>query len=79
MTPSVDARRLAGDALAQALRESRARTRALTDDLTDAQWKVPRLPSIHPIAGELAHLAWFAEFWVLRGPHRVDGEGQVRA
>jgi ergothioneine biosynthesis protein EgtB len=79
MTPSADPRRLAGNALAQALRECRARTRALTEDLTDAQWQVPRLPGINPIAWELAHLAWFAEFWVLRGPHRIDSGGRVDA
>nr|MBA3623465.1 SUMF1/EgtB/PvdO family nonheme iron enzyme [Methylibium sp.] len=79
MTSIADPRRLAGNALAQALRESRACTRALTDDLTDAQWQVPHRPGINPVAWELAHLAWFAEFWVLRGPHRVDDEGRVHA
>lgn len=74
-----EARGLAGSALAQALRESRARTLALTEDLGDAQWQVPRQAGINPIAWELAHLAWFAEFWVLRGPHRFDGEGRVQA
>jgi gamma-glutamyl hercynylcysteine S-oxide synthase len=70
-----DARRLAGEALAAALRESRARSWALVGDLTPAQWQPPRQPGVNPIAWELAHLAWFAEFWVLRGPHarRADG------
>ena len=66
---------LSGAALAQALRESRARTWLLVDDLTDAQWQVPELPGVNPIAWELGHLAWFAEFWVLRGPHAVDADG----
>ena len=25
---------------------------------------------VNPVAWELGHLAWFAEFWILRGPHR---------
>ena len=66
---------LSGAALAQALRESRACTWLLVDDLTDAQWQVPEQPGVNPIAWELGHLAWFAEFWVLRGPHAVDADG----
>ena len=66
---------LHGAALVQALRESRAHTWSLVDDLTDAQWQVPELPGVNPIAWELGHLAWFAEFWVLRGPHAVDANG----
>ncbi|MBA3477347.1 MAG: DinB family protein, partial [Lautropia sp.] len=50
-----------------------------TDDLTPAQWAVPRQPGVNPLAWELAHLAWFAEFWILRGPHRVDGQGAIQA
>jgi hypothetical protein len=73
------ARSLAGPALAQALADSRRRTLALVADLSDAQWAVPQQAGINPIAWELAHLAWFAEFWTLRGPHRVDGQGFVHA
>ena len=65
------ARRLAGDALAQALRDSRAVTLSRVDDLRDGQWRVPRRPGLNPVAWELAHVAWFAEFWVLRGPHHA--------
>ena len=80
MTPTaIDARQLRGDALAVALRDSRARTWALVADLTPAQWLPPVLDGVNPIAWELAHLAWFAEFWVLRGPHGRDGEGQATA
>ena len=74
-----DARTLAGPALAAALRDSRARTLAWTFDLSDAQWQPPRQAGVNPLAWELAHLAWFAEFWVLRGPHALDAEGRVRA
>ena len=75
MTGLHDARRLSGAALAQALRDSRARTWALVDDLSDAQWQVPERPGVNPVAWELGHLAWFAEFWVLRGPHTLDANG----
>ncbi|HET6600230.1 MAG TPA: DinB family protein, partial [Burkholderiaceae bacterium] len=70
---------MSGKALAQALRDSRERTWSLVNDLSDAQWQVPQQDGINPIAWELAHLAWFAEFWILRGPHRVDGDGLVHA
>ena len=73
------ARHLAGDALASALRDARTRSWALVDDLTDAQWN-PRLQlGVNPIAWELAHQAWFAEFWVLRGPHSLGSDGLVTA
>ena len=74
-----DPRSLAGPALAAALRECRGRTLAWACDLSDAQWQVPRQPGINPLAWELAHLAWFAEFWVLRGPHRIAADGRVQA
>ncbi len=73
------ARNLSGQALADALRESRARTWRLVDDLSDAQWRVPRRDGVNPVAWELAHIAWFAEFWILRGPHRVGADGLVHA
>ena len=76
---SADARMLSGDSLATALRDSRARTWALVSGLTPAQWLPPVLDGVNPIAWELAHLAWFAEFWVLRGPHGRDGEGLATA
>ncbi|OUM04346.1 hypothetical protein A8M77_01165 [Variovorax sp. JS1663] len=76
---AAEARTLAGRALAEALREARARTRAWTFDLDDAQWQVPRQAGVNLVAWELAHLAWFGEFWVLRGPHAVDARGLVQA
>jgi len=74
-----DSRLLAGCALAQALRDSRARTLALAAELSDAQWHMPEQDGVNPVAWELAHLAWFGEFWVLRGPHRVGADGLVHA
>lgn len=74
-----DPRRLGGEALANALRDSRARTWQLVGDLTEAQWRMPRGPGVNPFAWELGHIAWFAEFWILRGPHEVGADGFVHA
>ena len=49
------------------LRDARERTRALAADLTDEELTVPRLEIINPILWELGHIAYFAEFWILRG------------
>jgi gamma-glutamyl hercynylcysteine S-oxide synthase len=78
-TPMSEPRHLTGNALADALRESRARTMSLVADLSDAQWLPPQRPGVNPVAWELAHLAWFAEFWVLRGPHTRDVHGHATA
>jgi ergothioneine biosynthesis protein EgtB len=78
-TEAKDARQLGGKALADAMRDSRRRTLSLVDDLSDAQWQLPRQNGINPIAWELAHLAWFGEFWILRGPHHLGEDGLVRA
>ena len=40
---------------------------------------MPQRPGLNPIGWELAHVAWFGEFWVLRGPHRVGPDGLVHA
>ncbi len=74
-----DARRLAGDTLAAALRDSRATTLARTLDLDDVAWRVPQQPGVNLVAWELGHLGWFAEFWILRGPHSIDAAGFVDA
>jgi iron(II)-dependent oxidoreductase len=74
-----EARRLAGGELAAALRDSRDRTLALVADLDGARWAVPEQAGVNPIAWELGHLAWFAEFWILRGPHRLGDDGFVDA
>ena len=77
--PADTTRSLAGPALVAALRDSRSRTWALVDDLTPAQWLPALQEGVNPIAWELAHLAWFAEFWVLRGPHDCTADGLTRA
>jgi gamma-glutamyl hercynylcysteine S-oxide synthase len=76
---TTNARLLSGNGLAEALRNSRARTWALVDDLTPAQWQPPYQVGVNPVAWELAHLAWFAEFWILRGPHNRSAQGHALA
>lgn len=75
----LDTRTLSGAALATALRKSRGITLACVDDLTDEQWQRSETAETNPIAWELGHLAWFGEFWALRGPHHLGADGFVHA
>ena len=76
---AADARLLAGSALADALRDARATTLARTMDQDDDTWSVAQQAGVNLPAWELGHLAWFAEFWILRGPHRTGTDGFVTA
>ncbi len=78
MPVATDARRLRGNELASALSDSRARTWAMVEDLSEHQWRPPQQAGVNPIAWELAHVAWFAEFWTTRGPHHF-ADGLVHA
>jgi len=74
-----DPRRCGPAALARLLTQTRARLLALVDDLDDSQWQVPLREGLNPFSWELAHVAWFAEWWTLRGPHRPDASGRLLA
>jgi ergothioneine biosynthesis protein EgtB len=76
---AADARRLAGAALADALRDARATTLARTMDQDDDAWRMPMQAGVNLVAWELGHLAWFAEFWILRGPHAAGADGFIDA
>jgi iron(II)-dependent oxidoreductase len=52
--------------LIEALKETRARTLELVQDLSEAQLMGKRLKIVNPLRWEIAHVAWFQEFWVLR-------------
>ena len=71
---SADPRTLTGAKLAEALRDSRAVTLARTFDLPE--WPVPQRAGVNRVDWELGHLAWFAEFWILRGPHATSADGR---
>ena len=49
-----------------ALKETRARTLELVNDLNEEQLIGPRLQIVNPLRWEIGHVAWFQEFWVLR-------------
>lgn len=49
-----------------ALRDARARTLSLVEDLTDEQLMGPRLRIVNPLRWEIAHVAWFQERWIHR-------------
>ncbi|HEB53223.1 MAG TPA: ergothioneine biosynthesis protein EgtB [bacterium] len=74
-----DPRDLSPQALSEALRAARAATLAAAMDLSDEQWLVPYSPWIQPTAWDLGHVGWFAEFWLLRGPHRLGRDGFQQA
>jgi iron(II)-dependent oxidoreductase len=79
MNNSSDCRQIAGKALVTALRTARQLTIAATSDLSDKEWRVPYHPGIQPVAWDLAHIGWFAEFWMLRGRHCINRDGNIDA
>jgi len=58
----------AADLVAQ-LRETRLRTRRLTDDLSWAELMGPHLDIVNPVLWEIGHVGWFHEYWTLRHAH----------
>lgn len=72
-------RQLAGDALIEALRNTRRATLLAALDLHDAQWRMPYDEGLQPTAWDLGHIAWFAEFWLHRGPHHLCHDGHMTA
>ncbi len=57
------------DDLAAQLRDARAHTRRLTDDLSTDQLMGPMLPIVNPVLWEIGHVGWFHEYWTLRHAH----------
>jgi gamma-glutamyl hercynylcysteine S-oxide synthase len=57
--------------LAAWLKDARARTLALLQDLEGEQWSGPRLDVVNPPCWELGHVGWFQEHWCLRGGGRL--------
>ena len=51
------------------LRETRLRTRRLTEDLSSAELMGPRLDIVNPVLWEIGHVGWFHEYWTLRHAH----------
>ncbi len=62
----VAARSIDKNSLGGALADAHAYGWDLLADLTPAQWRVPYQAGINPPLWELAHVAWFSEWWLLR-------------
>jgi hypothetical protein len=56
------------------MEDARARTLTLIKGLDEAQLMGPRLPTVNPLRWEIAHAAYFYEYWILRG-HLGEGAG----
>jgi iron(II)-dependent oxidoreductase len=56
-----------GERLAGALADARARTLAIYSHLDLPALRLPCVPIVNPPLWELAHVAWFQEYWCLRG------------
>lgn len=68
---SHNARSLRGDALRQVMHSVRELTRAHVESLPDPALSPPLVASINPPLWECAHVAWFAEWWCVRGGHNT--------
>jgi len=55
-----------GEDLGRALRDARARSLALLEDLDAEQWLGSKLAIVNPPQWEIGHVAWFQERWCLR-------------
>jgi iron(II)-dependent oxidoreductase len=65
------------DRLADWIREARARTLKLVDDLSDEELMGPRLAIVNPLRWEIGHVAWFQEHWILR--HHLGEQPMIAA
>lgn len=72
VSAGIGARTLAGASLDAALLDANRHTWSILADLDSCRssvasgWSVPELPGINPPLWEYGHLAWFAEWWILR-------------
>src|SRR5215472_18261221 len=55
--------------LASQLRETRARTHRLVDELSSEQLMGLKLDIVNPVLWEIGHVGWFHEYWTLRLSH----------
>src|ERR1043166_8956998 len=60
----------------QALDDAYRHTWSILRDLAPEQWRVPYDPGINPPLWEYGHVAWFAEWWILREAHN-DARGDT--
>jgi iron(II)-dependent oxidoreductase len=62
-----------GERLALALADARRRTLAIYSQVDLTRITVPCLAVVNPPLWELAHIAWFQEYWCLRYDAAIDG------
>ena len=60
--------------LVRLLHDTRERTLALIDDLSDAQLEVPYIDIVNPLRWELGHIAFFYETFI---PQMFDGNAPI--
>jgi len=61
-----------GDRLALALQDARRRTLAIYSHIDLARITLPCIPIVNPPVWELAHIAWFQEYWCQRFDAALD-------
>src|SRR5581483_5736248 len=76
-TAGEEIRRARGAALDRAVIDAHERTWVVLADLDPAQWNVPCHPGVNPPRWEFGHVAWFAEYWVLREGHWTEDDAPV--
>src|SRR5262249_49605485 len=72
MLPPVSERPTSGAApseLTSQLRQTRARTHRLVDELSSEQLMGLKLDIVNPVLWEIGHVGWFHEYWTLRLSH----------
>jgi gamma-glutamyl hercynylcysteine S-oxide synthase len=60
-------------ALIEALRRTRDSTLRVFDSLEPPRYRVPLVGELNPPLWELGHVAWFQEYWCMRGAEGPDG------
>ncbi len=54
------------ETLSAALKDARSKTLSLVDSLSEEQLLGPKVATVNPLRWEIAHAAYFHEYWVLR-------------
>lgn len=65
--------------LIESLQDARNRTLELVQDLDDEQLMGPRLPIVNPLRWEIAHVAYFYEYFILRQLYKQESSIGARA
>ncbi|MCZ6516333.1 MAG: DinB family protein, partial [Gammaproteobacteria bacterium] len=58
--------------LIETMQDARSRTLELVRDLDDEQLMGPKLPTVNPLRWEIAHVAHFYEYFILRQLYKYE-------